>query len=151
MTHFNTLLLYEIWANDKMIDAIRACKPEDEKLNHLMSHILAARVVWLERIQGVVLTKAIWETQSIEKCIKLNTEINEQYTDFIKSLENKELENLISYKNLKGDDFSSSLSDILAHVFNHSTYHRGQIANRLKALGLHIPPTDYIVFSRLYS
>ena len=151
MTHFNKLLQYEIWANDKMIAAIQVCQPEDDKLNQLMSHILAARVVWLERIQGKLLTNAIWEIQSLEKCIKLNENINVQYTDFIKSLENKELDQIVSYKNLKGDEFSTSLSDILVHVFNHSTYHRGQIANRLKTLSLNIHPTDYIVFSRLFS
>lgn len=151
MTHFNKLLQYEIWANDKMIDAIRYCKPEDEILNKLVSHILAARVVWLERIQEDAHTKAIWEIQSLEKCIQLNEHINRQYIDFMKSLENKDLYKIVSYKNLKGDDFSTTLSDILVHVFNHSTYHRGQIANRLKALSLNIQPTDYIVFSRLFS
>ena len=151
MIHFNKLLQYEIWANDKMIAAIQACQPEDDKLNQLMSHILAARVVWLERIQGKLLTNAIWEIQSLEKCIKLHEDINVQYTDFIKSLENKDLDKIVSYKNLKEDDFLTSLSDILVHVFNHSTYHRGQITNRLKALSLDIQPTDYIVFSRLFS
>lgn len=151
MKHFNKLLQYEIWANGKMIEAILPCTPEDEKLNQLISHILAARVVWLERIQNNPHTKAIWETQSIKSCSLLNDSINLQYAHFMKSVENKDLDKTVTYKNLKGDDFSTSLSDILVHVFNHSTYHRGQIATRLKSLGLNIPPTDYIIFSRLFS
>lgn len=32
------------------------------------------------------------------------------------------------YSNIKGEKFTSTLDDILIHVFNHSTYHRGQVA-----------------------
>jgi uncharacterized damage-inducible protein DinB len=53
---------------------------------------------------------------------------------------------VIEYKNLKGDAFAKPVWEILLHVVNHGTYHRGQIAAMLRQLG-HVPPsTDFIYF-----
>jgi uncharacterized damage-inducible protein DinB len=38
---------------------------------------------------------------------------------------------------------------MLLHLFNHGTYHRGQLVNQLRQLGIaKIPPTDFIIWSR---
>jgi uncharacterized damage-inducible protein DinB len=38
---------------------------------------------------------------------------------------------------------------MLLHVFNHGTYHRGQLVTMLRQLGIeNIPATDFIVWSR---
>jgi uncharacterized damage-inducible protein DinB len=50
---------------------------------------------------------------------------------------------------LDGSAQSSSLPDIITHVCNHGTYHRGQVAKSLKAAGIQPVSTDFIVFSRL--
>ncbi|MGI8581133.1 MAG: DinB family protein [Chitinophagaceae bacterium] len=39
--------------------------------------------------------------------------------------------------------------EMLLHLFNHQTFHRGQIVTMFRQLGFDkIPPTDFIVFSR---
>ncbi|MCW3088046.1 MAG: hypothetical protein JWQ78_1432, partial [Sediminibacterium sp.] len=42
------------------------------------------------------------------------------------------------------------VKEILLHLFNHGTYHRGQLVTLLRQVGVEeIPRTDYIEFSRL--
>jgi uncharacterized damage-inducible protein DinB len=141
-------LAYEKWANKRIIDAMSSLPVEDERCNWLLSHILAARVAWLERIEGIEDSTAVWTTQDFETCIKLNAEIDAKYENFLSPLLTDDLQMNIFYKNLKKEAFQSTLQDIFIHIFNHSTYHRGQIICRLKELNAKIPATDYILFVR---
>lgn len=58
------------------------------------------------------------------------------------------LKKKISYKNSRGERFENSVRDILFHVINHSTYHRGQIATDCKLHGMTPLATDYIFYKR---
>lgn len=62
-----------------------------------------------------------------------------------------ELKYFVTYKNTKGELFKKSIADILVHVSNHSTYHRGQINARLRSLDadVNIFSTDYIYYDGL--
>lgn len=53
-----------------------------------------------------------------------------------------------TYVNFKGEQGTNTVQDILFHVINHSTYHRGQIASDLKQSGIEPPVTDYIFYKR---
>ncbi|MFL5508025.1 MAG: DinB family protein, partial [Gemmatimonadaceae bacterium] len=52
------------------------------------------------------------------------------------------------YKNSAGEQFTSSVENILTHVFMHGSYHRGQVASLVRAGGDTPSPTDYIFFTR---
>jgi uncharacterized damage-inducible protein DinB len=53
---------------------------------------------------------------------------------------------ILEFKNLKGEAYAKPISQVVLHVVNHGTYHRGQIAAMLRQLG-HVPPsTDLIYF-----
>ncbi len=63
-------------------------------------------------------------------------------------LEHVDLSAVLSYTNSSGRPFTNRVSDILFHIVNHSTYHRGQIALLLRQQGLEPVPTDYIFYKR---
>jgi uncharacterized damage-inducible protein DinB len=44
--------------------------------------------------------------------------------------------------------YASTIHEVLTHVFNHSTYHRGQIARIVHEQGGQRASTDFIAFSR---
>ena len=67
---------------------------------------------------------------------------------FLNNLEDEELENSITYSNTNGQSFQSILKDILTHLINHGSYHRGQIIQLLKEERKKLPYTDYIVWVR---
>jgi uncharacterized damage-inducible protein DinB len=49
---------------------------------------------------------------------------------------------------MSGEPFTSSLGQMLRHVVNHSTYHRGQVTTMLRQLGVPAPATDLILYYR---
>lgn len=55
---------------------------------------------------------------------------------------------LIRYRNSNGEQFDNSIADILTHVINHSSYHRGQIFKMLRQKGEEPINTDYITYAR---
>jgi uncharacterized damage-inducible protein DinB len=60
-----------------------------------------------------------------------------------------DLHRKIAYSNRKGDKFEQPAFDILLHLLNHSSYHRGQLVTIMRALDVtQIPQTDFIVYKR---
>ncbi|HLO83040.1 MAG TPA: DinB family protein, partial [Chitinophagaceae bacterium] len=72
------------------------------------------------------------------------------WANYMDSVTELELKTPLQYKNYKGEEFSQPLYEILLHVFNHGTYHRGQLVTMIRALGHEeaLPQTDFIVWAR---
>lgn len=75
-------------------------------------------------------------------------EMDTYYVDFISRLAAADLERVIRYKNLAGDELANPLWQSLHQVSNHGTYHRGQITTLLRQLGVKAISTDLIAFYR---
>ncbi|MBI3234809.1 MAG: hypothetical protein HYZ42_12370, partial [Bacteroidetes bacterium] len=55
----------------------------------------------------------------------------------------------LHYKNLKGLEFSNTNFQVLQHMVNHSTMHRGQVITQMRQLGVQsILSTDLIAYYR---
>ena len=52
----------------------------------------------------------------------------------------------ITYENPPGTSWTYSVRQVLLHVVNHSTYHRGQVASMLRQLGTVPPATDLLIY-----
>ena len=60
-----------------------------------------------------------------------------------------QLTHVFAYQNSKKEQFKQPVHEMLMHVFNHGTYHRGQLVTMLRQLGIDkIPQTDFVVFCR---
>ena len=66
--------------------------------------------------------------------------------EFVQAVRATDLRRSITYENPPGTRWSYRLEEMLRHVVNHSSYHRGQVASLLRQHGLTPPPTDYLVF-----
>jgi uncharacterized damage-inducible protein DinB len=64
----------------------------------------------------------------------------------LESLTDELLIRRVSYENLEGVRWEYSLAEMMQHLANHSSYHRGQIAVLLRQLGQTPPATDFLVF-----
>ena len=74
---------------------------------------------------------------------------NRQWKEWIGNAGEHQLDHVFQYQNLKGEQFKQPIFQMLLHVFNHGTYHRGQLVNILRQLGVEkIPRTDFIDWSR---
>lgn len=136
--HFN-LRLIEIFNADGSAEKL------SERSLSLMSHLLNAQHVWNSRMERKEPQFGIWQLHKPEELRKLE---EQNYTKSLQILENLDLEEVITYQNSKGREFSNSVRDILFHVVNHSTYHRGQIASEFRESGVEPVVSDYIFYKR---
>jgi uncharacterized damage-inducible protein DinB len=75
-------------------------------------------------------------------------EIDRNLVDYAASLNADDLQRVISVKTSSGGVFASPLWQMLQHLANHGSYHRGQIATMLRQLGFKPAGTDLIGFYR---
>ena len=156
-------LQYNLWANGKIVEILANV---DEKLfdteikssfptiRKTLHHIWDAEQIWFTRIKGQEATT--WPSASFkggnEDLLKGFTESSKKLSDFIATKDRGYLDQVITYKNTKGAEFSNPIEDILFHVVNHASFHRGQIVTMLRELGFDkFPPQDLIAYLRQQS
>ncbi len=136
--HYNTILIKKF--NDGDLDHVFS-----ERSEKLMSHLLNAHYIWNSRIAGKEVKTDGWQEHDRGELQELETR---NYEDSLNVLENDDLERIVVYQNSKGESFKNSVRDILFHIINHSTYHRGQLAADFRKTGIDPVVSDYIFYKR---
>jgi len=149
------LFRYGSWANALMFDAA-AGLPEEQlaasaagsfpSLLTTLAHIVSAEWVWLRRWLGESPTSIpAWAVKpSLAELRARLAELEAERTSLLEGLSEPDLERPVSYRTIAGQAFTDPLGQLVRHVVNHSTYHRGQFSTQLRQLG-HTPPnTDLI-------
>lgn len=148
--HFIHLFKYNDWATREVANSMEGLEDRDPRLIELLSHIVAAQKLWLIRVLGREVHISPWEKYTIEECVTHSTTVTAEWINLLESLEENELDKRIEYINTKGDKFVNTIKDIIIHIINHSTYHRAQIAQKVKSLKETPAATDYIVYQRTF-
>ena len=155
------LVQSNLWANEIMADWIRDAGDEAcaqhipgsfPSVRETLLHIYNAQEIWLSRLDGNsplnwVTQNADWPASEIApKLIRSSQSLCLWAEKADEAIFNQS----IDYRSLKGDPYSNTVSEILSHVVNHSTFHRGQVVNMLRTLGFtQFSSTDLIAFFRL--
>ena len=147
--YFLDLLEFNLWANERLMTVISQNKVNDDNIIRLMSHLVSAQIIWLHRIEGLPTSPfPPWEVYKLQELDSMVDETNARWKKYLSNYKVDTLEEVIHYQNSKKEDFINRLIDIITHVINHSTHHRGQISLRLRQLNIDPPPIDFIVFKR---
>lgn len=135
------------WANLRVLEAARGT--DNPVALRLLSHLLGAERVWLARIErGDSSDLEIWPDMDFEECRDLLDRNVADLRRLLGSLTEAELERPVAYRNSKGEEFRTPIGEILLHVLLHGSYHRGQIALRMRDGGDEPVNTDFITFAR---
>ena len=145
ISYFNELFEYTHHFNDKVISLLLNLENVPERSNKLLSHTINAHEIWNARIEKRTPLTAVWDMRPLETLKAIN---DKNYSDTLRILENFDLSEKISYVNSQDMAFVNTVGEILLHVGNHSTYHRGQIATNCKEQGITPLITDYIFYKR---
>lgn len=133
--HFNQKLIEELIANENTLP---------ERTVPLFSHSINAQQIWNARI--IEKEKfGVHEVHALEECKRID---NDNYQQTLKILNERDLDEMIIYKNSKGTEFNNSVQQILFHVSNHFSHHKGQIISDLRQSGIEPIITDYIFYKR---
>ncbi|MBL0342179.1 MAG: hypothetical protein IPP71_15460 [Bacteroidetes bacterium] len=158
--YFIRLANYNCWANQRICEFIVNAGEEVSMLKQNSSfstiretvfHIWDAESIWLNRMKKEPVTN--WPSK---KCIGSTREGcdlmvlgSHDFKTLIESFDVDKFDDTLPYFNIKGDPFHSTFTEIIAHVLNHSTFHRGQIVTMLRSAGFtDLQSTDLIAFYR---
>jgi uncharacterized damage-inducible protein DinB len=142
--HFLRNFAYDYWANRECLSALSVASPAPPKVLRLIAHTLSAQKLWLERLQRVPQSVAVWPSSTLEDCGALADGMLSAWKNYLTNLPPTDLEKQVDYRNSKGESWSSRVEDVLTHVLMHSAYHRGQVALEMRSAGLQPAYTDFI-------
>ena len=154
-----TLVDYHYWARDRALDAVAALDAEAyvrdlgssfPSVRDTLQHMFGAEVVWLKRWQGDAAASFPASFPDDVEGLRDAWRTHEAaFRAFVDTLDEAALQRVVHYRLLSGAEASSPLWQMLAHVVNHATYHRGQVTTLLRQLGATAPAsTDMIAYFR---
>jgi uncharacterized damage-inducible protein DinB len=149
---------YTGWASLRLLEAAAKLTREeltrdfgtaDRSVLGTLVHVFASDRVWLGRIEGNLPARFLDPEKD------LHMEVLQRdwppLWDRWKSLGARSEEAMskrIAYHDLKGNPHQTPLWQILLHVVNHATHHRGQVSGFMRAMGKAPPPLDLIYYYR---
>lgn len=149
--HFALLAEYNTWANTRLYH-MAAELPEEqyrrdvgayfESLHGTLNHLLVADRIWLRRLTGTGVAPTRLDAilfDDLPGLTQARREEDERLVRFVASLIDTQFEAPLDYRTTKGAAQQHTLREILAHLFNHQTHHRGQAHGILTALGVREP------------
>jgi uncharacterized damage-inducible protein DinB len=156
---FRVLYEYDAWANHRLLDAAKALTQEQftrdmgssfPSVRDTLAHIMGGEWIWLERWQGRTPTKlpAVEDFPDLPSLQKRWAEIEADLLTFVRGLTAERIAAVSEYKTLTAGTFKSPLGQMLQHLVNHGTYHRGQVTTLLRQLGAKSVSTDLSFFYR---
>jgi len=158
--YIRTLVDYNYWARDRILASAEQLSPEalSRSLGSSFSsvldtlvHIHFAEWIWYQRWQGSSPTAGPDKSQLVSVAA-LRDEwrpLEREIRTFVESLGPAGLLRVIEYKTMNGQPGTSAYWQMIVHVVNHGSYHRGQVATMLRQLGAKpAQSTDMIVFFR---
>jgi len=158
-----TMLDYHYWARDRMLDALERLPAEQyakdlgssfKSIRETVVHMYAAEWAWYSRWQGTSPT-ALLTSEPYPDVVSIRrawTETEANVRAFANRLGASGVTKVIEYKLLNGSAGASPFWQMLQHVVNHASYHRGQVTTMLRQLGAQpAKPLDMIAFYRTRS
>jgi len=158
-----TMIDYHYWARDRMLDALEPLSAEDYNRNlgssftsirETATHVYAAEWAWYMRWRGESPT-ALLPADRFADLAELRrawTELEAKVRAFVDGLGDGGVARILEYKLLSGHSGASPVWQMVQHVVNHASYHRGQITTMLRQIGAQPPkPLDMIAYYRIQS
>jgi len=155
-----TLLDYHYWARDRLLAALDVLTPEEytrdlgssfRSIRDTAVHTYAAEWAWHLRWQGQG-PSALLESARFPDVASLRAawaEHEEKMRAFLERI-GGDIDRVIEYRLLNGDPGATPFWQMLQHVVNHASYHRGQVTTMLRQIGAQPPKSmDLIAFYRL--
>ena len=156
-----TMLDYHYWARDRLLDALEPLTSDQltrdmgssfKSVRDTIAHTYAAEWAWYERWHGRS-PKALLPLDQFADVASLReawSAHEARMRAYVHSLDEAGVERAIDYTLLNGAAGSTPLWQMLQHVVNHASYHRGQVTTMLRQLGASpAKPMDMIAYYRL--
>jgi uncharacterized damage-inducible protein DinB len=146
---------YSRWASERSLEAARPLTEEELARDvgtsyggvlGTLAHVFQADRIWLSRLQGAPRFALADpdETWTLDALAEAWTRTADGWREWVSGV--SDFEKVLDYKNLAGQSHSLPLWQVVLHVVNHGTYHRGQVTTMLRQLGYAPVSTDLHLF-----
>ncbi len=151
-------LNYHEWAGARLLDA--AAQLSDEELDRdfgtadksvvgTLGHVFAADRIWFERVQGAVKSTRLDDFERTLAYLRVEwPAVLERWKEWGAALTEEGALRELSYVDLKGNAWKSPLWQVVLHVVNHGTHHRGAVSGFLRSMGKTPPVLDLMAYYR---
>ena len=149
---------YTAWASTRLLNAAAGLSPEeltrdfqtaDSSVLGTLLHLHFAERIWLSRIKGEPFPGPLAESErSLAHLQTAWPDLHDRWRVWAASLTGESPLREVSYRDLKQVQWKQPLWQIVLHVVNHATHHRGQVSGFLRSMGHTPPPVDLIYYHR---
>jgi len=157
---YSSLAAYNAWANERLYAAAAALTDEQLRADRgaffrsvfgTLNHLLVTDHLWMARLDGespqhVALDAILYE--GFDALHAARRAQDQALIARIGAYRDSDLGRNLAYRTSKGQPQSQPLWQVLSHLFNHQTHHRGQIHDLLHQINGRAPPLDLLMFQR---
>lgn len=146
---FGRLARWNTWANSTVFEVLRAANGEPAKALAAFQHVLEGEMTWLGRIVDAPNPNVpLWGEAALAQVESWLPIVDSRSAIVAAEVEENGTDRAVEYTNSRGDAFTSSVEEMLTHMFLHSTQYRGEAAAFLNAAGHQVVDLDYIFWLR---
>jgi uncharacterized damage-inducible protein DinB len=152
-THFD----YTNWATNRLLRQAALLPDEylnrdfataDKNIVQTLAHIYLVDRVWLGRVEYAPVAFGNPGDFSLSDLEAAWPMLQNRWTVFLTAQTDHSVNERITYLALQDQEFSQPLWQLLLHIVNHATHHRGQVTGFLRSLGYTPEPIDLITYYR---
>lgn len=178
LTDVRTLYAYNRWANQRMFAELEKLSQEQLAATRESSfpsiwetvfHIIGGEWLWLRRWTGASprasvakpsLSAACWDgftpsdapriqqLRDLSPLRRFAESIERERQGFLNKLTDDVLHAHLHFTDMSGTSYSEPLVEVMQHLVNHGSFHRGQVTTLLRQAGFKPVPLDTVYFFR---
>ncbi len=151
---------YNLWANKIITEKIstlstdiieKEIESSFRSIFKTVVHLMDVESIWWQRIK--LQEHVRWPGKTFdgdfESLAKELLILSKRWNEWVSEASELQITHVFGYQNSKKEFFKQPAYEMLLHLFNHQTFHRGQLVTMMRQSGIEkIPATDFIVFSR---
>ncbi|NQD94186.1 DUF664 domain-containing protein [Pseudomonas sp. CrR25] len=156
--HLDRLLAYHGWAYRRLQDSLQALDESQYRapcglffgsIHGTLNHLAVADRIWLARLRRQPPPFARLDAEAATERHPLADYLQDGVQAWRQELapyDDATLLQTLAYRNMRGEAQSKPIADLVLHLVNHGSHHRGQISAALTAAGHAAPVLDYLYF-----
>jgi uncharacterized damage-inducible protein DinB len=156
LTEARFLLAYSRWANAQILTACEGLGTEPftrdlrssyRSIRDTLVHVAWAEWLWLERVHGRSPLE-VFDPTDFPTVASVRARWRPVEAGFAAQVADRgaDVARPVTYTNARGEQWTYRVGQIIRHVVNHATYHRGQVVTLLRQVGTTPPVTDLLIF-----
>jgi uncharacterized damage-inducible protein DinB len=151
-------IAYTAWASLRLLQAAAELTPKelahdfqtaDRTIAGTLAHIYAGDRVWLARLTGAPTPDFVSDASRDLSALQSDwPALLEGWKTWAAGFTDQQVLRQFAYIDTKGRPWEQPMWQLILHVVNHGTHHRGQVSGFLRTLGHTPPPTDLHYYYR---